>query len=162
MAKTKSTKVTAKALGIHPGEFVTILATLGIEFDDAWPEVDEGLIQTISTMLKKRPAPTPIPKAAATLASAVKTAIETGQTQEPALTDGALYVLEKLYTRGKIDKHGMKRQSIKHQWGRSSHTFDNDFDLLLDRGLIIAVERDCYSVDSHRKTEIERLIRRTR
>lgn len=132
----------ANKLGMHPIEVVVILAPLVNSFSDLYPNLDEGLIQTLEKLLHHPQTKQPeLPRKLEEL---------------PQLTGVEKACLEKL-ARKKIWRHKtISEDVLKKSFLRNSNAPDKSIEKLVKLGLVVSHGKHRYSLNPQRKGIIEK------
>ena len=138
----------AASLQLHPFDLMLYLAEMGAELDDVWPEIDKTLVDAIRGQNWKKFG-----------SGAGGTAIQEPVTTEHEVSISAVQVIEKLWR-----KHHWATNTISIETLRAHHcqhveNLDEAIAELVRSGLLLARQHDGpYSLNSKRKSEIERIV----
>lgn len=144
----------ASRLGIHPAEFALEIATLTEALVDFWPEVDEGMVQTIEVMRDKRVGKRPAWRHDAN-AAAVTTS-EVGTHYQPPVSESAGRVIEKLSRKRHWGNHFVSFATLSNHHCQHVENLDQAVEELVNKGLLIRDSRsNAYALNTQCKSEID-------
>lgn len=138
----------AKALGLHPANFLLHLASLGAEFSDCWPEVDESWIEALRRhdwARFGRPAVLIEPASSS-------------NNPRPEVSESATKILVKLCHKRHWAGNVVAFETLKNHLCQTISNFEDALEELLERGYVKAEgRRGPYSLNQSLSKDIERI-----
>lgn len=140
----------ARKLGIDVAELFLWMAPLGIGFDDAWPAMDEGFVETVGQMHGAHH------QARHDAARAGDSGKDEGN-GVPEVSAAAASVLDKLVRKDFWGHNRILRDKIRNHMGKLPN-LDGVLEELVEAGLLTAHDGETYSLPSSHKKEIEAVV----
>jgi len=138
----------AKKLDMHSFELVVALAPLVIDFSDIYPDVDEGLVQTVQQELLRQPQQ-PLERQAEGLHKA---------RERPQLSDNEKSCLAKLARKKFWGHRTISENALRKSFLRESKAPDKSIEKLVRLGILIQHEKHKYSLNPRKKKIVLDLI----
>lgn len=147
------TSEAAQSLGIHPSHLLLHVAQLDstLTFQDVWPEIDDGFVETVSVSGGHRRDHHPPADQTAKKLEVMPAQID--------LSKNALRALDKLWRQNKWGDAFVPLEALAHQAHLGVSETHDAVSELRKRGFLAhdGVGRDTVSLNSGRKKEIDRI-----
>lgn len=153
----RPTHEAAKSLGIHPANLVLYLTYLGAPFQDCWPSVDDGWIETLrqthKTLVNKTNQE--LPHQHSPLPSTAKTKYD--------LSKSALKILDKLHRKKDWGSHTVSWRTIHNDYCPKVPNLEDAVEELLRLNLLLGSSiNDPLSLNPAMKKQIEEFVEQFR
>ena len=142
----------ARRLHLHPCELVLELAQIATSFDDLYPEVDEGFVETLKQMhheLFVKPS------------RAIDRPIEASSQPLPRFSKDAEHIVYALSRKKHWGTNTVSEATLKNHYCRDLHDFDYAVKELLRVGILTPERpRGPFSLNPKAKVQVDAIIRK--
>lgn len=146
----RPTHEAARSLGLHPANFLLFLSSIGAEFSNVWPEIEDAWIEEVRRHDWERFG------RPAAVAAAPTSAGSGGHT----LSKSGERIIAKLVRKKSWGSNTVSLDTLKNHWCQTVPDFDSGLEELLRLEFLHAEgPRGPYSLNQSRSGEIERLAR---
>lgn len=146
------TSEAAKRLGTHPANIVLHLSEMVGDLTDSWPELEEGLVETLRALKFKQEIqpPTPIPGPP----------VRERTVEEAPRSRTQMKVLDKLERHDKWGGTSVSLRTLRNNYCQGLGDLDEAVHALVDDGLLLGGDgrNGPFSLNPARKGEIERIV----
>ncbi len=149
----KRTHLAAQELGIHPANLILYLSMLGAPFEDCWPEVDDGWLQTLRQTYRD------IFNIEAEKVSNLAEKDISSKAKSWMFSKSALKILDKLHRKRHWGKHTISWRTLHNDYCPSVPDLKNAVQELQESNLLLGSSvDDALSLNPSKTKEIEDLI----